>query len=612
MPSAIQIYAAQNISFSGGSYTQLGSGGFGIGNDPTAYTSGTGLGAQLISVADGYFTQVMGNSIMAGGIQANGHHPSDPRMVNSQISLTGNIFYNISSLFSSTVPIFVSYIQYSEISHNDIFTVPYSAICHGYGWGSNDAGGSQTYINRGLYNYQPLYNTPTTSLSNLIQANLIHAYGLSHTDLGATYTLSKSPSTLLTENYVFNSSWYGFYTDEGSNSYTATKNDYLSNGNWYAPNQGCPTCGVHTANNTLIDNFGHVGSDEVNFPDGSGIFNNTFISNYVVTGLAETDEEGHRVAYRAGVLPGKRGSRAVSNPPTPDTYISLNFPPTLNGGQVTANISNFDDSDFTAVSISTTVSGGYSLAPVSVPGSIPADSFALASWTLKGSSCTPPLVTISMTYTNGRTQATNTVSITGTAAGNALQQSTLSTSSAWAASFGQLCNSTLGIRTGGRDIGSPYDDWAAIYKPSALGSNGSSVTAQVLSLDPVDPSSKAGVVVRNSLATNGTTSNLATGYAVVVVIPSNGLLFQWDASGDGLLDSNATVSGITAPVGLRISLLGSSYNGYYSTNNGSSWIQIGGPVQVNGSTSLPAAGIIATSHSGFNNATAIFGGLSFA
>jgi hypothetical protein len=610
MPSAIQIYAAQNISFTGGSYSQLGSGGFGIGNDPNAYASGLGLGAQSITVADGYFTQVMGNSVMAGGIQADAHHPSDPRMANSHIQITGNIFYNISSLFSSTVSVFVTYVQDSEISHNDIYVAPYSGICHGYGWGSNDAGGSLTYINRGLYQFQPLYQTPTTSMNNLIAGNLIHSYGLSHTDLGANYVLSKSPGTLLTENFAYDSKWYGFYTDEGSNTYTATNNDYLSGGNWNAPNQGCPTCGVHTGNNTFIDNFGHVGFDQVGQPNGSGNFNNTFIRNYNVSGVAQTNVAGHRVAYRAGILPAKRGARPVSNPPLPDTYITLIFPPTLANGTITANVSNFDDLDFSQVSFAATTTDGYSLTAKTQPKTVPADSYALASWTLSGSSCMLPTIKLSMTYTNTRTGVTNTVSVSGTAPGNAL--TSYSTSSNWAASFGQLCDSTLAIRTGGRDIGFPYDDWASIYQAAALGADGA-VTAQVLSLDSANSSSKAGVVVRSSLASNGTASSHGpTGYAVLSVTSSNGLIFQWDASGDGILDSNATVAGVTTPVGLRIIVNGTSYSGFYSSNNGSSWIQIGAAALVAmGNTTSLDAGVIADSHAGFNNATAVFSGLSF-
>ncbi|KAK1753332.1 pectin lyase-like protein, partial [Echria macrotheca] len=249
MPSAIQISAAKNVIFSGGNYTQLGAGGIGIGNDPNAHLSGVGLGASYVSIQDGYFSQIMGNSITAGGIRPDAHHPPDNRMINSRIDISNNIFYNVSTLYSSTVPIFVSYVQYSTVSHNDIDTTPYSGICLGYGWGSNDAGGSSEYVNRGLYKYQPQYSTPTISQNNALDGNLIHRYGYGHTDLGALYTLSKSPSTYVSNNYAFDSSGYGTYTDEGSNSYIISGNVLMSSGIWSAVN------GANTGNNTYTNNY---------------------------------------------------------------------------------------------------------------------------------------------------------------------------------------------------------------------------------------------------------------------------------------------------------------------------------------------------------------------
>jgi hypothetical protein len=294
MPSAIQISAAKNIVLSGGKYTQLGAGGIGIGNDANAHVTGIGLGASNVAVRDGYFTQVMGNSITAGGIRADAHHASDQRMINTKIEISGNIFYNVSSLFSSTVPILATYIQYSTISHNDIYITPYSGICIGYGWGSNDAGGSSEYENRGLYKYQPKYKTPTTMQNNRVEGNLIHGYGLSHTDLGAIYTLSKSPSTYITENYAYDSTGFGMYTDEGSNSYLFQKNLWFSSGNWYARN------GVNTANNTVTGNFGR---------SGQGLAGNTIVGD-----VSQISAEAKRWACRAGVLPEKRPGRQVSNP----------------------------------------------------------------------------------------------------------------------------------------------------------------------------------------------------------------------------------------------------------------------------------------------------------
>jgi hypothetical protein len=163
MQSAIQISAASNVLFTGGNFTQLGAGGVGIGNDANAHASGVGLGATNVAIREAFFSQVMGNSITAGGIRGDAHHPSDLRMLNSRISIENNIFRNVSSLFSSTVPVFASYVQSSSISHNDIDIAPYSGICHGFGWGANDAGGSPEYEKRGLYQYQATYSTATVS-----------------------------------------------------------------------------------------------------------------------------------------------------------------------------------------------------------------------------------------------------------------------------------------------------------------------------------------------------------------------------------------------------------------------------------------------------------------
>ncbi|KAJ4383110.1 hypothetical protein N0V85_008505 [Neurospora sp. IMI 360204] len=412
MPSAFQISAAKNIVLSSCTFTQLGAGGVGIGNDPNAHLSGVGLGASNVSVADGYFSQVMGNSITAGGIRADAHHPSDPRMVNSHIIIEGNIFFNNSALFSSTVNILATYIQFSTIAHNDIFTAPYSGICHGYGWGSNDAGGSGAYQNRGLYDYQPKYNTPTTMKNNTIDGNLIHNYGRTHTDLGAMYTLSRAPGTLFTNNYAYDSSWFGIYPDEGSSNLTYINNVCFSNGNWYAPNDWDPL--GNTGNNTFLDNFGKSGDATlVNQPNGTGRRGNTFLNNFVRPTVAQTSEKAQRAAYRAGVLPGKRNGRPVSNDDAlADGYLAV---ASGDGGLLTVTLSNFDDADFSDVVFRVSANGGQQLEPVQVPASVTGDGNAVALYRVKGAAGD---VTVAATadYKNIRTRKSRTLLATGSVA----------------------------------------------------------------------------------------------------------------------------------------------------------------------------------------------------
>jgi hypothetical protein len=116
-------------------FRELGAGGIDVGNDEKAHFTGIGLGGNNICISENYFTQVVGNSITVGGIQADAHHPSQTEMLMSHIHASNNIFNNNSAVWSSTVPILFTYTQFSSITHIGIYNQPYSGICHGYGTG---------------------------------------------------------------------------------------------------------------------------------------------------------------------------------------------------------------------------------------------------------------------------------------------------------------------------------------------------------------------------------------------------------------------------------------------------------------------------------------------
>ncbi|KAF1938519.1 hypothetical protein EJ02DRAFT_437040 [Clathrospora elynae] len=101
-------------------------------SETLVFGGSTKLRATNVSIKDEYFFQVIGNSITAGGFRADAHHYSDTRMLNSQLEISGNIFYNVSLLFRSIVSIVATYIENSAIALNDIYHTPYSAICISY------------------------------------------------------------------------------------------------------------------------------------------------------------------------------------------------------------------------------------------------------------------------------------------------------------------------------------------------------------------------------------------------------------------------------------------------------------------------------------------------
>src|ERR1044072_9356584 len=103
--------------------------------------------------------------------------------------------------------------------------MPYSGLSIGYGWGSNDAGGSNHYANRGLYAFQPRYSTATTASGNRLVANYFHDVMQQMNDGACIYTLGWNPNAVISGNYCLRTNGYfGLYFDEGSKYYTATGN----------------------------------------------------------------------------------------------------------------------------------------------------------------------------------------------------------------------------------------------------------------------------------------------------------------------------------------------------------------------------------------------------
>jgi hypothetical protein len=86
MPAAVQVSAAERVTFDQTVFAHLGQVGLGIGNNPDAHALGLGLGARSIEVKRSVFSDLAGGAILAGGISRDAHHPRDVRMANRDVN----------------------------------------------------------------------------------------------------------------------------------------------------------------------------------------------------------------------------------------------------------------------------------------------------------------------------------------------------------------------------------------------------------------------------------------------------------------------------------------------------------------------------------------------
>jgi hypothetical protein len=228
MPAAVQISAAERITFQGNIFAHLGQYALGIGNDAEATLAGVGLGTGDIAIVANLFTDLAGGAVLAGGVRQDAHHPSDPRQTNRQLIVRSNRIQSASEDYLDNSAILSTYDLGAAILHNDIEDVPYDAIDIGFGWGIEDPGGNPNYKFRiRTYDWKanPIYQTPTTHRDVVVANNLIRGAKRFFHDGGAIYNLSASSGTLITENYITeNHSMIGIYLDEGSRYITVRRN----------------------------------------------------------------------------------------------------------------------------------------------------------------------------------------------------------------------------------------------------------------------------------------------------------------------------------------------------------------------------------------------------
>ncbi|MFI7630671.1 lectin [Microbispora rosea] len=278
MPAAVQVSAADHITFTDSQFVNLGQTAIGIGNDANAHTSGVGLGAGDITVTRSEIARNSAGGIVVGGVRADAHHPSDQRMVNRNITITDNRIHDLGLDYRGVVSVLTTYVATTDVSHNEVYNMPYTGMSIGYGWGANEPGGSTQYANRGLYNYQPRYTTATTASGNKLVGNYVHDVMQQMTDGGCIYTLSWNPNALISDNYCLRTNgWFGLYFDEGSKYYTVRNNVFSNTGTWATANYWG---GENMGNFTVTGNWSTNGSTNITNGDrGNVVNNNVTVSN---------------------------------------------------------------------------------------------------------------------------------------------------------------------------------------------------------------------------------------------------------------------------------------------------------------------------------------------
>jgi hypothetical protein len=300
-PGAVQVSAASRISFTGNTFTNLGSTALGIGNDANAVATGVGYGASGIRVVGNRFLEDSGHGVAVGGVLPDAHHPSDPRMTNQDILIQDNTIDRVSVDYKDNSGILSTYVTDAQILHNEVSNVPYDGIDTGYGWGINDAGGSNDYVDRGYYKWNTLYTTPTTLKDNRVEGNLVHNTKARFADGGSVYNLSASPGSVVDKNYLFNISGVGLYLDEGSRS-MLYQNNVVQGGSFVFTN--AYSLRNNTSDNVIRDNWYNSGG--VSAPNAAA-HNNQLINNVKVTG-ANWPAAARDVICAAGVAPQYRTS----------------------------------------------------------------------------------------------------------------------------------------------------------------------------------------------------------------------------------------------------------------------------------------------------------------
>ncbi|MER6914216.1 alpha-N-acetylglucosaminidase TIM-barrel domain-containing protein [Streptomyces sp. NPDC000594] len=164
-----------------------------------------------------------------------------------------------------------------------------------------------------------------------------------------------------------------------------------------------------------------------------------------------------------------------------------------------------------------------------------------------------------------------------------------------AAVFGQL-GEALAVNGAGNDLWRGTAHFGTAYRAGVL-APGASVELRVDAQENTGSWARAGIVVRNDLARPGD-----AGFVNLAVTPGQGVALSYDSNGDGTLDTYRRVTGVRAPVLLRLTRGGgTSFTGAFSLDAGVTWRPVG-TVSAPGAAAVADAGLFMTATNGGSGA----------
>src|SRR6185312_1998670 len=162
------------------------------------------------------------------------------------------------------------------------------------------------------------------------------------------------------------------------------------------------------------------------------------------------------------------------------------------------------------------------------------------------------------------------------------------------------------ISGAGADLWTDADAYTSIYQSGAVGTD-STVTTEVTSVGDLSGYGKTGILVRNSIPGSGSTAE----GVILFVSPSGGIQLEYASGGGDSINSVTPANGtipMTVPVYLKLVRDGSTYTGYYSTDD-ATWTQVG-TATIPGQASAQDSGMFVTSHTSGSPVLVRFNGFS--